>query len=241
MAADFADKDAARRAVWDRLQIERLARFPFPPHGRIPNFAGAREAAERLFDVEPWRSARRIKVNPDAPQRPVREAALRRGITVFVPTPRLRAGFRRLDPARIAQDQIRAAASLSKGAAFAADVPLDALPAMDAIVCGSVAVTRDGRRCGKGEGYSDLEYAILRELGHRAVPVATTVHPAQIVCRLPRDPTDLPLALIVTPGEVIRVSAPPPAPAGIDWARLSEEDLDAMPVLRELAGAVGRG
>jgi hypothetical protein len=51
---------------------------------------------------------------------------------------------------------------------------------LDAIVCGSVAVTRDGRRCGKGEGYSDLEFAIRRELGHPAVPVATTVHDLQI-------------------------------------------------------------
>jgi 5-formyltetrahydrofolate cyclo-ligase len=36
------------------------------------------------------------------------------------------------------------------------------MPALDAIVCGSVAVTHDGRHCGKGEGYSDLEFAILR-------------------------------------------------------------------------------
>jgi 5-formyltetrahydrofolate cyclo-ligase len=111
---------------------------------------------------------------------------------------------------------------------------------MDAIVCGSVAVTRDGRRCGKGEGYSDLEYAILRELGHPPVPVATTVHPVQIVRRVPRAPTDLPLAVIVTPHEVVRVAAPPPAPAGIDWTRLSAADLDAMPVLRQLGQAVGR-
>jgi len=62
------------------------------------------------------------------------------------------------------------------------------MPGLDAIVCGSVAVTRDGRRCGKGEGYSDLEFAILRELGHPPVPVAT-------------------------------------APTGIDWTRLSPEDL----------------
>jgi 5-formyltetrahydrofolate cyclo-ligase len=240
MKQEFADKDEARQAVWDRLQAERLARFPFPPHGRIPNVAGAREAAERLFEVEPWRLAKRIKVNPDAPQRPVRAAALRRGITVFVPTPRLRAGFKRLDPARIAEDQIDAAASLSRGDRFAEEVPLDALPAMDAIVCGSVAVTRDGRRCGKGEGYSDLEYAILRELGHPPAPVATTVHPAQIVGGLPGAPTDLPLALIVTPEEVIRVATPPPAPAGIDWAQLGEADLHAMPVLRELAARVGR-
>jgi 5-formyltetrahydrofolate cyclo-ligase len=63
----------------------------------------------------------------------------------------------------------------------------------------------------------------------------------QIVGRLPRDATDLPLALIVTPDEVIEVAAPPPAPAGIDWGRLSESDLDAMPVLRELARTASRG
>ena len=240
MKQDFATKDEARQAVWDRLQTERLARFPFPPHGRIPNFQGPRQAAERLFETEPWRSARRLKVNPDAPQLPVRAAALRRGITVFVPTPRLRGGFKRLDPARIAEDQIRAAASLSKGDRFTEEVALADLPPLDAIVCGSVAVTRDGRRCGKGEGYSDLEYAILRELGHAPVPVATTVHPVQVVAGLPHDPTDLPLAAIVTPDEVIRIAAPPPAPAGIAWERLTETDLDAMPVLRQLAKSTGR-
>jgi 5-formyltetrahydrofolate cyclo-ligase len=35
-----------------------VARFPFPPHGRIPNFAGAEVAAARLLDIEPWKSAR---------------------------------------------------------------------------------------------------------------------------------------------------------------------------------------
>jgi 5-formyltetrahydrofolate cyclo-ligase len=154
---------------------------------------------------------------------------------VFVPTPRLRGGFRKLDPGRIAPDQISAAASLSKGARFAEEVALADLPEIDAIVCGSVSVTRDGRRCGKGEGYSDIEYGILRELGQPPVPVATTVHPVQIVSGLPRDPTDLPLALIVTADEVVRIGAPAPAPSGIDWARLGEANLDAMPVLRALA------
>lgn len=227
-------KQQARQMVWDRLQDDELARFPFPPHGRIPNFKGAAEAARRLFEVEPWRSAARLKINPDAPQRYVREAALRRGVIVFMPTPRLRAGFKKLDPTRILDDRIKGAASLSKAAEFAEDVALRDLPQMDAIVCGSVAITRDGRRCGKGEGYSDLEFAILAELGHVPVPVATTVHGAQIVERLPLAPNDLPVALIVTPEEVIDVADPPPAPVGIAWERLSDADLEAMPVLRAL-------
>jgi 5-formyltetrahydrofolate cyclo-ligase len=45
MARYFADKSAARQWVWDRLHAEGVARFPFPPHGRIPNFAGAEVAA----------------------------------------------------------------------------------------------------------------------------------------------------------------------------------------------------
>ncbi|WP_447974441.1 5-formyltetrahydrofolate cyclo-ligase [Nitrospira sp. Kam-Ns4a] len=234
MPQRFTDKDEARQAVWDRLQAEGLARFPFPPHGRIPNFAGAQEAARRLYELEPWRSAQRIKVNPDAPQRHVREEALRRGITVFVPTPRLHGGFKKLDPAKIPVQKIPEAAALTKSGCWTEEVPLDELPRLDAIVCGSVAVTRDGRRCGKGEGYSDLEYAILRELGHPPVPVATTVHDVQIVEALPWDPTDLPLSVIVTPTETIHVKRPPPTPAGVAWGRLTAEDLEAMPVLKEL-------
>ena len=94
MARDFAEKSAARQWVWDRLSAEGVARFPFPPHGRIPNFAGAEVAAARLLNIEPWKSVTPIKVNPDSPQRPLRAEALRRGITVFVPTPRLRGGGR---------------------------------------------------------------------------------------------------------------------------------------------------
>jgi 5-formyltetrahydrofolate cyclo-ligase len=113
-------------------------------------------------------------------------------------------------------------------------VALDALPSIDLVVTGCAAVTRAGKRCGKGEGYSDLEFAILRELGHPEVPVVTTVHPLQIVADLPRDEHDLALTLIVTPEEAIEVPDPLPSPTGIDWTRLTETDLEAMPILSEL-------
>jgi len=234
MARDFANKSAARQWVWDRLAAEGVARFPFPPHGRIPNFAGAEVAAVRLLDTAPWKSATAIKVNPDSPQRPLRAEALRRGITVLVPTPRLRGGFKKLDPCRIPPDKVDEAASLSRGNRWSEEIALADMPWLDAIVCGSVAVTRDGRRCGKGEGYSDLEFAILRELGHPPVPVATTVHDLQLVASVPRDPTDQPLSVIATPTDLIRIKHPSAAPTGIDWTRLSPEDLEEMPILAEL-------
>jgi 5-formyltetrahydrofolate cyclo-ligase len=43
----------------------------------------------------------------------LRAEALHRGITDFVPTPRLRGGFKKLDPRRIPPDKIEEAASLS--------------------------------------------------------------------------------------------------------------------------------
>jgi 5-formyltetrahydrofolate cyclo-ligase len=130
MAGEFADKSAARQWVWDRLRAGGVARFPFPPHGRIPNFAGAEIAALRLLDIEPWKSARAIKVNPDSPQRPLRAEALRRGITVFVATPRLRGGFRKLDPRRIPPDKIEEAPSLSRGHRWSEEVARANMPGL---------------------------------------------------------------------------------------------------------------
>ena len=236
MNRSFNSKDDARQHVWDTLKEQREARFPFPIHGRIPNFKGAEKAAKRLFDVSPWKDAKYLKINPDSPQKPVREEALKRGITYFMPTPRLKAGFMKFDPARIPPDKFREATALSTCEAWAERVPLDALPPIDAIVAGSVAVTRTGKRCGKGAGYSDIEFAILRELGYAAAQVATTVHPISVVGDFPRDDIDLPLTLVVTPEETIRVADPFPPPDGIDWDRLSEQDLDDMPVLRDLQG-----
>jgi 5-formyltetrahydrofolate cyclo-ligase len=82
------------------------------------------------------------------------------------------------------------------------------LPKIDLVVMGSVAVTREGRRLGKGHGYADLEYALLRELGNPPVPVATTVHPLQVLDDFPIEEHDLPVSL--------------------------EEALQEMPVLAEL-------
>jgi 5-formyltetrahydrofolate cyclo-ligase len=231
---DFSSKEQARQWVWDVLDRQGLARFPFPPHGRIPNFEGAEAAAQRLFLEPPWRDARAIKVNPDSPQLHVRQEALSRGIRVYVPTPKLKGGFQLLDPDRIPPSSYRQASTLSSMADWSETVTLSDMPQLDAIVTGCAAVTPGGKRAGKGAGYSDLEYAILLELGHRPVPVATTVHDVQVVDDFPVESNDLPLSLICTPTRILRVAKPPPGPQGVEWSRLSEDDREAMPLLAEL-------
>jgi 5-formyltetrahydrofolate cyclo-ligase len=220
--------------VWNALTEKKAARFPFPVHGRIPNFKGAEEAAERLLAHPIFRRVGVIKVNPDSPQRWVRKLALERNITVITPTPRLKGAFRKLDPAKIPKEHYDDAATLKRGGRWGEDLKLRELPKIDLVVMGSVAVTRDGRRLGKGHGYADLEYAILRELGNPPVPVVTTVHPLQVLDGFPTEDHDLPVSLIATPGDVIEVKHPPAAPKGIDWDLLPAKALEEMPLLGEL-------
>ena len=69
---------------------KQAARFPRPIHGRIPNFAGAEEAARALIRTPEFRRARVVKVNPDAPQRSLRAEVLKADKILLAPTPRLR-------------------------------------------------------------------------------------------------------------------------------------------------------
>jgi 5-formyltetrahydrofolate cyclo-ligase len=126
-----------------------------------------------------------VKVNPDAPQRGVRFRALKQGKLLLMPTPRLREGFLLLDPTLLAPTRLFAASSIRGASELATPVGLDDLPKIDLLVFGSVAVSPAGDRVGKGEGYAELEFAVLRSLGRvpEDVPIATTVHDAQVVMR----------------------------------------------------------
>src|SRR5690606_74905 len=84
------------------------------------------------------------------------------------------------------------------------------------------------------EGYADMEYSLLQELGLPHVPVVTTVHPAQIVPDIAVDAHDLPVDYIITPTETIATHTQLPKPNRIAWELLEPGDLQAMPVLQEL-------
>jgi len=96
----------------------------------------------------------------------------------------------------------------------------------DLIVAGSVAVTKQGARLGKGGGYSNLEYAMGREVGiiDEKTPVVTTGHRLQVVSNdIEMKIHDLPVDFIVTPEEVMVTRSRFPRPKGIYWEILEEE------------------
>jgi 5-formyltetrahydrofolate cyclo-ligase len=206
--------------------------------GRIPNVRDADAAAERLAQTPEWLSARVVKVNPDAPQRGVRFRALKQGKLLLMPTPRLRSGFLRLDPARIPSKRLFAASSISGASALGELIDLDDLPPIDLLVFGSVAVTPDGNRVGKGEGYAELEFAVLRSLNRVPpdVTIATTVHDTQVldVGAIPREAFDVSLDVICTPTRTLRVARRPRRPDGVLWEALPAGRRGEMPILEEL-------
>ncbi|HEX8115772.1 MAG TPA: 5-formyltetrahydrofolate cyclo-ligase, partial [Pyrinomonadaceae bacterium] len=157
-------KDAIRRSVWKAMEREGVSRFP-GAEGRIPNFRGARAAAERLARHGTWKRAKTIKANPDAPQTHARRLALEQGKTLIMAVPRLRAAhpFRLLDPSELTENEIREAATIKGALRHGRVLDLEQVPKLDLILCGSVAVNLKGARVGKGGGFSDLEYALLAE------------------------------------------------------------------------------
>ena len=230
-------KETLRERVWDELEESGQARFPFPPHGRIPNFAGAKEAAERLAERAAWRDAETVKANPDAPQLPVRRAALRAGKTVYMAVPRLREPecFLKLDPDEV--EDVDHATTVGGSAEVGVQVPPEAVAPVDLVVSGSVAVTPEGDRVGKGEGYSDLEFAVLRafDLVDDDTPTATTVHKLQVVEETVGTAShDVPMDIVVTPERVVREDRRS-KPEGIRWG-LVEGRLEEITVLQRLAG-----
>lgn len=238
--AVLAAKAAVRDQVWAALAVPGVARFP-GPDGRIPNFVGAEAAAQRLRQLDEWQVASTVKANPDSPQLPVRQRALEDGKTVFMAVPRLAgdAPFLRLDPATL-QVPPRRAASIKGASRHGQLVAVDALEPVDLAVVGCVAVSIDGARLGKGGGFSDLEYALAYEAGlidDRTV-MATTVHELQVLDtgRIPETDHDFRLDVIVTPERIItcRGGRRGPARPGIRWHELTQEKIDAIPVLARL-------
>jgi 5-formyltetrahydrofolate cyclo-ligase len=241
----LAAKAAVRQLVWDAMRAARVARFP-GAEGRIPNFTGAEAAAQRLRERGEWHAARTLKANPDSPQLPVRQRALEDGKTVYMAVPRLAAAepFFALDPDHLAGSP-RAAASISGASKSARRVQLAELEPVDLVVMGSVAISADGARLGKGGGFADLEFALASAaglIGPQTVAV-TTVHEIQVqpAGSIPVTGHDVPVDLIVTPERVIDCRdrrAERPA-AGLIWADLTEDKIAAIPLLTALRAADG--
>lgn len=229
------EKQAVRERIWTLLD-EHHAVIPPGAHGHIPSFVGADQAAQKLAELSEWQTARVVKANPDRAQLPVRILALEQHKLVYMAVPAMASEqpFYKLDPNEL-QDRAVEAAVSKQAATLAPTVSPNDMRPIDLVVCGTVAVNREGVRLGKGAGYSDIEVGLLIEAGlvTEKTTIVTTVHPLQVVDEpLPEAAHDFRVDYVITPDEVIhcpRVKRPD----GLVWETLSQEKIEAIPVLKE--------
>jgi len=229
-------KAEIRQTVWTALERDGASRFP-AGRGRIPNFVGADAAARQLKGLAVWRRALVVKIGADAAQLPIRRLALAEGKIVYVSVPRLRTEkcFLEIDPRRLGK-RPEAAATIMGAFRHGRPIAPREMRPVDLVVCGSVAVGRDGARVGKGGGFCDLEYGVLREEGkvRESTPILTSVHPLQVVRdRISMLAHDVPVDFVVTPSEVLATRPPHPRPRGIYWDLLHAARVNAIPLLRK--------
>lgn len=110
---------------------------------------------------------------------------------------------------------------------------------VDLVVLGSICVSRTGCRIGKGEGFEDLEFAVLMKMGaiNSETPVVTTVHDCQILDSLPEnifEKHDVPVDIIVTPTQTLAIGERLKKPDGIYWEMLTQRRVKSMEILQQL-------
>ncbi len=249
-------KNRVRNRIWHLMETQGLLR-PFHKHRddgekKIPYFKGCDFAARLTADkVDAFNSASVIKVNPSLAQMKLRQLSLFAGKKVLVPVPALEEDdtfLRLIDGSQLSRRQSSKAMTKAGAVRFgvpllsAEDFAVGGVSQIDLVVVGSVAVSKEGVRLGKGRGLAELEWGILWEMGlvDQDTVVLTTVHERQVVssARLPlsvMEKHDLPVDVIVTPRKMITVKKRLKKPScGVLWDRLREEDIERMPVLRRL-------
>lgn len=182
---------------------KKIAKFPLPCFGRIPNFKGSEEAANRVRSLPEWKKATIIFANPDFAQHKVRENMLREDKLLIMASPKLKYDFLWVAPDKVQEKE--SFASTIKGAfKHGRKIEANNLPKPNLVVTGCVAVDKHGHRLGKGGGFGDQELQLLkRRFGN--IPVVTTVHDTQLVKLVPYEAHDESVDIIVTPTRIVRV------------------------------------
>jgi 5-formyltetrahydrofolate cyclo-ligase len=223
-------KASIREEIWGEMAAAAK--------GTIPTFPGQNKAAERLRGLEIYQKARTIMVPPDLAQLQVRVNAVMDGKRLIMATPGLRDGFYLLEKEEIKVRDWKEAARSSgvrrfgKGLATARQE----IGAVDLLATGAVAVGLQGGRIGKGSGYFDLEYMILREIGciNAMTPVCALVDDLQVREEVPMEAKDVAVDFIVTPTRVITIERTLERPSKVFWHLLAERHIKGMRPLKEL-------
>jgi 5-formyltetrahydrofolate cyclo-ligase len=231
-----------RRVVWGRLRdVARPdSRFDLDFGNFVPDFEGSDRCVARIRATAAYKNARRLFITPDNNLEAFRAQAIRDGKELIVSTYGIRRGFVRIEAGVVPHQDSDLAAALDGLERFGQILSIKevrTLSAIDAVISGAAAVTTRGVHFGKGHGYLDLEWGILRELGlvTDRTPVIVSVHDCQVVNEnVPSAAYDCTVDLIATPTRTVRCAAGKRKPPGILWDRVTVATLEQIPYLAQL-------
>jgi 5-formyltetrahydrofolate cyclo-ligase len=231
-----------RWTVWDRLHEVAVAdsRFDRDLSRFVPDFDGREECDRELWALSAYSAASTVFFAPDNSLEIARRQALAEGKRIIVPTFGMRRGFVLLDGSAIEQGQHAFAATLDGMERVGLRLDLAALRAIgsvDLVVTGAVAVTRRGLHFGGGDGYFDLEWALLRHCGlvTSRTLVAVIAHDCQVLdADIRPGRHDAVADIVITPTTVLHCAPSLPKPEGIIWEEIRTMWNDDISYVREL-------
>ncbi len=183
------------------MEANDLITFPKPCFGRIPNFKGAELASQRLLSIPEFLKAKGVFSAPDGVLKSARRIVLSEGKSLIVALPHI-TGFLEIKGKELKDKAITIPNFRRYGQPPKTEIEI--------FLQGSVAVDRKGYRLGKGKGYGDKEYQILKEMGlvRKRPVVITVVHDCQVFEDFSDlvEPHDIKVDYILTPTQTIKTT-----------------------------------
>ncbi|KAF2643517.1 hypothetical protein P280DRAFT_254802 [Massarina eburnea CBS 473.64] len=247
-----------RQQIWRRVHQELIkhakpdSRFNYDFLSSTPDFRDSSAAVDRLAELACYKDAKTILVTPENSLEELRYRALKDGKKVVVGTYRLRRGFVVLDPARLEENELRAASWLDGMERVGVGRPTtlaqmqDDHVSIDLSVIGALALTTRGVVVWEGSGLFEVQWALLHdvEVMKQNTPVIAVAHSCQVV-----DESDLGLEqiepdevgevqcdFVVTPEKVIEIQDAVKPADRVVFEALDPEALNNIPPLQELKG-----
>lgn len=193
----FRSKEEVRQYVWRK--IGPLCGFP-SPYGRIPNFRDSWRTCEKIRELEEYGRSECVFSAPDSVLLRLREIVLEDGKTLLAALPKLRGFVILREKVRPTLERLR----LGKPAELR-----ELKGRVGVFAQGCVAVDVQGNRIGKGSGFGDREFQILKNEGVLADNALFVVvaHDIQVFSDLSylAEEHDAKADVILTPTKIIRV------------------------------------
>ena len=236
------DKTDLRQQVWQELRkvAKPDSRFHWEFENFVPDFENSYKCVKSIREMNWYKNSKIIFLAPDNSLTEMRKRAIEDGKHLIVATHAIVRGFRSIDASAVPQGCEAFAATLDGIESFGKPISLEdikKLPGIDLLITGISLVTESGVRWGKGHGYFDLEWGIIRDLDvvNENTPIIAVGHDCQVVTtNLEPSEVDTIADAIITPSRVIRVDKKYPKPQGILWQYISPELMEQIPPVQNL-------